>query len=228
MIRAIAIDDEPLGLEILETYCKEIDFIQLEKTFTQLKEAQWYLQNYPVDLIFLDIHMPSMSGIEFYKQLDQETMVIFTTAHSQYALEGFNLSALDYLLKPYPFDRFHNAVNKAHDYYRFMYKQGDVKEELYLRADYSLVKIALSDILYIEGLADYLKIHLVTGKPIITRMTMKGIMDELPASFLRVHRSYIVPKKRIESIRNKVIYLGGLEIPIGATYKQAVEEAMGK
>lgn len=228
MIRAIAIDDEPLGLEILETYCKEVDFIQLEKTFTQLKEAQWYLQNYPVDLIFLDIHMPSMSGIEFYKQLDQETMVIFTTAHSQYALEGFNLSAVDYLLKPYPFDRFLNSVNKAHDYYRFMYKQGDLKEELYIRADYSLVKISLPDILYIEGLSDYLKIHLEKGKTIITRMTMKGILDELPQDFLRVHRSYIVPKKRIESIRNKIIHLGELEIPVGTTYKKAVEEAMGK
>ncbi|WP_200978670.1 LytTR family DNA-binding domain-containing protein [Echinicola sp. 20G] len=227
MIKAIAIDDEPLSLEICQAYCDEVDFIQLEKTFTQLKEAQWYLQNYPVDLIFLDIHMPSMSGIEFYKQLDQETMVIFTTAHSQYALEGFNLSAIDYLLKPYPLERFMTAVNKAKGYFQYQHQQPQVQEDLYVRADYSLVKIPIEDILYIEGLADYLKIHQETGKPIITRMTMKAILEKIPSDFIRVHRSYIVPKKRIDSIRNKNIHIGNIEIPIGNTYRDAVEKAIG-
>ncbi len=225
MIRAIAIDDEPLPLEILEGYCREVDFLKLEKFFTQTGEAKKYLQEYPVDLLFLDIHMPSISGIDFYKELEQSTMVIFTTAHSQYALDGFNLNAVDYLLKPYSLERFMVAVNKANDFYTFLHNKTQKSNHVFIRSEYSLVKIPVDDILYIEGLADYLKIHLPEGKPVITRMTMKSILEKLPADFIRVHRSFIIPMNRIESVRNKTISLSGIQIPIGSSYLENFEKS---
>jgi DNA-binding LytR/AlgR family response regulator len=227
VIKAIAIDDEPLPLEILEAYCKAVDFIQLEKVFTQTHEAKSYLQKFPVDLLFLDIHMPSVSGIEFYKGLEQNTMVIFTTAHSQYALEGFNLSAVDYLLKPYSLERFITAVNKANDYYHFIHNRVSQRTDyIFVRSEYSLLKISIDDIQYIEGLADYLKIHVMGKKPIITRMTMKSILEKLPVNFVRVHRSFIIPISKMESVRNKIITIAGVQIPIGASYLDDFENAL--
>lgn len=226
MIKAIAIDDEPLPLEILEGYCKEASFIQLEKVFTKTSEAKSYLQKFPVDLLFLDIQMPSISGIDFYKGLEQNTMVIFTTAHSQYALDGFNLSAVDYLLKPYSLERFMIAVNKAKDYHHFLHNRVTQKtSHIFIRSEYNLLKIALDDVLYIEGLADYLKIHLPGVKPVITRMTMKSILEKLPADFIRVHRSFIVPMSRVEGVRNKTITLAGVQIPIGSSYQEDFDKA---
>ena len=224
MIKAIAVDDEPLPLEILEAYCSAVDFISLERTFTQTSEAKKYLQSYPVDLIFLDIHMPSISGIDFYKGIEQKVMVIFTTAHSQYAVEGFNLSAIDYLMKPYSPERFQEAVNKAHDYYNYLYTKSENSNHIYIRAEYSLVKIPIADILYIEGLADYLRVHLKEGKPVVARMTMKAMLEKLPADFIRVHRSFIIPLSRIEGVRNKTITMAGLKIPIGTSYREAFKK----
>ena len=226
MIKAIAIDDEPLPLEILEEYCSQTNFLQLEKTFTQTTEAKKYLQSYPVDLLFLDIHMPSISGIDFYKGLEQNAMVIFTTAHSQYAIDGFNLNAVDYLLKPYSFERFMAAANKAHDFFKFLHSTSTPKSShIFIRAEYSLMKILIDDILYVEGLADYLKIHLSEGKYIIARMTMKSILEKLPSGFLRVHRSFIIPMSRIEGVRNKTISLSGIQIPIGSSYLEDFEKS---
>lgn len=226
MIKAIAIDDEPLPLEILEGYCREIEFLRLEKTFTRTGEAKNYLDKFPVDLLFLDIHMPSVSGIDFYKGVRQDTMVIFTTAHSEYALDGFNLSAVDYLLKPYSFERFQIAVNKANDFHQFLHNKTPQKSNsIFVRSEYSLVKIQVKDIIYIEGLADYLKIHLPGTKPILTRMTMKAVLEKLPSNFIRVHRSFIVPMDKIESVRNKTITLAGSQIPIGVSYLDDFDKA---
>ena len=226
MIKAMAIDDEPLPLEILEGYCKEVDFISLEKTFTQTGEAKRFLQKYPIDLLFLDIHMPSISGIDFYRELDQHAMVIFTTAHSQYAIDGFNLNAVDYLLKPYSLERFIVAVNKAKDFFDFVHNKLPHKSNyLFVRSEYSLVKIPIEDIMYIEGLADYLKIHLPDTKPIIIRMTMKSILEKLSRDFIRVHRSFIVPISKIEGVRSKTITISGSQIPIGVSYLEAFEKA---
>jgi DNA-binding LytR/AlgR family response regulator len=224
MIKAIAVDDEPLPLEILETYCSAVDFISLERTFTQTSEAKKYLQSYPVDLIFLDIHMPSISGIDFYKGIEQNVMVIFTTAHSQYAVEGFNLSAIDYLMKPYSLERFQEAVNRANEYYNFLYTKSENSNHIFIRAEYSLVKIPVVDILYVEGLADYIKVHVKEGKPVIARMTMKAILEKLPAEFVRVHRSFIIPLNRIDGVRNKTIAMGDLKIPIGSSYREAFKK----
>ena len=222
MISAIALDDEPPALKVIESFCGQTDSIELQKSFTQPNEALKHLRKFPVDLLFLDIQMPSMSGIDFYKSLNQETMVIFTTAHSQFALEGFNLNAIDYLLKPFSIQRFQQAVAKANDFYNYTHQTDKIQNQyLFIRADYKLMKISISDILFIEGLNDYVKIHVLNQKTIITRMTMKTIQEKLPSKeFIRVHRSYIVPFSRIESIRNKTIFLSGKEIPVGGIYEE--------
>ncbi|HTE12998.1 MAG TPA: LytTR family DNA-binding domain-containing protein [Chitinophagaceae bacterium] len=222
MIKAIAIDDEPPALKVIENFCSKTADILLEKTFTMPAEALKYLRKFPVDLLFLDIQMPSVNGIDFYKAVKQDTMVIFTTAFSEYAVEGFNLSAVDYLLKPFTFARFQLAVAKAAEYDNYK-KQGknETPKYFFIRADYSLLKIALTDIVYIEGLDDYIKLHLTNTHPVVARMTMKAILEKLPANdFIRVHRSYIVPFNRIESYRNKLITIAGQEIPTGSSYEE--------
>ena len=219
MINAIAIDDELPALSLLENFCKRTDFIGLQKTFNKPNEALRYLQQFPADLLFLDISMPSLSGIDLYKTIRQNTMVIFTTAYSEYAVEGFNLNAIDYLLKPFTFERFMQAVNKAKAAARLNEDQKD--KYLFIRADYSLIKIAIDDILFIEGLDDYLKIHIQNDKPLIARMTLKSILEKLPsADFIRVHRSYVVPFSRIKSVRNKIISIENEEIPIGSSFEE--------
>jgi len=222
MISCIAIDDEPPALKVIESFCEQVNFLDLKKTFTSPTEAIHYLNNYPVDLLFLDINMPSISGIEVFKKLKQPAMVIFTTAHGEYAVEGFNLNAIDFLLKPFSFERFHQSVKKAFDFYNLTQQNNNVVEQfIYIRADYSLNKIKIDDISLIEGLDDYLKIHINNGKNIVARITMKGILEKLPASkFMRVHRSFIVPLDKITSVRKKVIYLNQTEVPIGNSYEE--------
>ncbi|MGN6438703.1 MAG: LytR/AlgR family response regulator transcription factor [Agriterribacter sp.] len=222
MIKAIAIDDEIPALSIVQHFCERTEFIQLEKTFNQPTEALKHLRKFPVDLVFLDIHMPSLSGIDLYKAVQQDTMAIFTTAYSEYAVEGFNLNAVDYLLKPFTYKRFLQAAEKAKDYYNYLREKEKTKEQyLFVRADYTLVKINIADILYIEGYDDYLKIHLVNQKPVITRMTLKNMLEKLPSQqFIRVHRSYVVPLSRVESLRNKVITVGEVKLPLGNSYEE--------
>lgn len=227
MIKAIALDDEPPALSIVESFCRQVDFIDLDKTFTNPNEALKHLSKFPADLLFLDIRMPSVTGFEFRRQVPQDLMVIFTTAYSEYAVEGFNVNAVDYLLKPFTFDRFLQAVNKAHDFYKFLHQyESAVQQYIFIRADYSLVKIMLKDILYIEGLDDYMKIHISGRKPLVARMTMKALIDKLPPKdFVRVHRSFIVPLSRIEKVRNRMIYVGESEIPIGNSFEKAFFDA---
>jgi DNA-binding LytR/AlgR family response regulator len=221
MIKAIALDDEPLALEILQSLCDTVEYVELKKTFTKSEEAFKYLKKYPVDLLFLDINMPSISGLDFYKKLPHKTMVIFTTAYSEFAVEGFTLSATDYLLKPISLDRFQQAVEKAHTQWKLQ-NQNIEQQHLFIRADYSLIKILFSDILFIEGLDDYLKIHIQNQKTVVARMTLKAILQKLPETeFVRVHRSFIIPISKIEKIRNKIIHIDQIEIPISASYEEA-------
>jgi DNA-binding LytR/AlgR family response regulator len=222
MIIAIAVDDEPPALQVVENFCKKVGFIDLVRTFTKPNEAVKYLGKFPADLLFLDIRMPSVSGIEISRLIPKDIMVIFTTAYSEYAVEGFNVNAVDYLLKPFTYDRFIQAVNKANEFYNFYHQQETALQQyLFIRADYSLVKIMLEDILYVEGLDDYLKIYLEGRKPVVARQTMKGMLEKLPAKdFVRVHRSFIVPLKRIERMRNKSLLVAGREIPVGSSYEE--------
>jgi len=222
MIRAIAIDDEPLALQIISHFCDQIDFISLEKTFTAQNEAIKHLKKFPVDLLFLDIQMPNKNGIDFYKLLENEVMVIFTTAHSEYAVEGFNVNATDYLLKPFSFERFEIAVQKARNEFLFR-NNTEVQTHLMIRADYKLHRIEFEDILLLEGLDDYVQIHLKNKSKIVARLSMKSILEKLPETkFLRVHRSFIIPKNKVKSIQNKVIHIADFSVPIGETYKDEV------
>ncbi len=226
---AIAVDDEPLALTIIKTFCSKIDFIDLKQCFTETTDALKYLNTNHVDVLFLDINMPSLSGIEFYKKAPKNVMVIFTTAYSEYAVEGFNLSAIDFLLKPFSYDRFLAAAEKAKEYYNYLHRADNAAPQyIFLRVDYSMVKIALADITYIEGLDNYIKIHLSNGKNILVRMSMKGIAEKLPATeFVRVHRSFIVPLNKVLSVRNKIIHLDKAEIPVGTNYVDEVTKLFG-
>lgn len=230
MITAIAIDDEPPALKIIENFCSRQQDISLVKTFSKPNEALKHLRKYPVDLLFLDIEMPSLSGLDFYKGIEQISMVIFTTAYSEYAVEGFNLNAVDYLLKPFTEERFTQAIHKAKEFHTYSSQKESINTKfIFLRVDYSLVKINIDDILLIEGLDDYLQIFLPDQKKVVPRMTMKGILGKLPAEdFIRVHRSFIVPIKRIEQVRNKTIFLNGRQIPMGASYEEAFLRALKK
>ena len=234
MIRAIAIDDEPPALRVLTHFCGQVDGIDLQKTFTRTDEAQQYLTRFSVDLLFLDINMPAISGLDFYRTATERTekppLVIFTTAYAEFAVDGFTLNAVDYLLKPFTFERFQQAVSKARDVQQWQQQSAPVGGSyLHVRADYALHQILLTDILYIEGLDDYLKIHLHTQPhPIVTRLTMKAILERLPdADFVRVHRSFIVPLPRIETVRNKTIFIAGHEIPVGASYEAEFSKRFG-
>jgi DNA-binding LytR/AlgR family response regulator len=222
MINAIAIDDEPLALKVIQSLCDKSEGVNLQKTFTQPNEALKHLRKFPTDLLFCDIHMPSMTGINLVRALQQNTMVIFTTAFSEYAAVSYELNAIDYLLKPINQKRFRQAITKAQEYFQYIHK-GDQRDDksIFIRADFSLVKIPLTDILYIEGLADYLKIHIKDRKAIVARMPMKDMMEKLPSTdFIRVHRSFILPFSKIEAVRGATIFIGGQEFPIGRTYTE--------
>ena len=220
MIHAIAIDDEPLALTVIQSLCDKSESVQLQKTFTQPNEALKHLRKFPVDLIFCDIQMPSMTGINLVKSLQQNTMVIFTTAFSEYAAISYELNAIDYLLKPINQKRFTQAITKAQEYFDYVNKKDQsANKHIFIRADFSLVKIPLADILYIEGLADYLKIYIKDRKTIVARISMKAMMEKLPAAdFIRVHRSFILPFGNIEAVRGTTIFMDGQEFPIGRTY----------
>lgn len=225
MIKAIAIDDEPLALKVVSHFCSQANYIELCKTFTKTDEALAYLEKNPVDLLFLDIQMPGRNGLEFYKMLKPETMVIFTTAYSEYAVEGFNVNAIDYLLKPFSQERFITATDKASKEYRLRKDNRNVDNHLLLRADYKLHRIGYEDILLIEGLDDYVRVHIKGKQPITARLSMKGILEKLPQpEFLRVHRSYIIPMDKVKSLYNKTIQIEDFVIPVGDTYKDAVSK----
>ena len=230
MIKAIAIDDEPPALQVIQAFCSKVTELELSRIFTKTQEAQIYLKKFPVDLLFLDINMPSISGLEFSKMVPEETMVIFVTAHSQFALEGFNLNAIDYLLKPFTFDRFMQAVNKVLAYHNVRIQSRlEAHDHLLLRNEYALVKVQQADILYVEGVGDYIKIHLKGSKPLLIRMTMKALIEKLPPSlFVRVHRSYIVSLQAISSVRNKTILIGQTEIPISTNYQDDFFTRLGQ
>lgn len=223
MIKAVAIDDEPLALQILEALCERIDYIDLQKTFTSQTEAQRYINKFEVDLLFLDIQMPRQNGIDLYKSLKQETKVIFTTAYSEYAVEGFNVRASDYILKPISFERFEEAVAKVKRELALEQNNLETNTHLTIRADYKLYNIPLDDILFIEALDDYIKINREDKTTVVSRSTMKGILEKLPeTSFTRIHKSYIVNNTKVAAVQSASIEIAGKELPIGNTYKDQV------
>ena len=229
MIKAIAVDDEPLALELIQTFCQRFGFLQFEKGFSSTAAALQYLDKNWVDLLFLDINMPAVSGIDFYKSLRHKPMLILITSYTEYALVGYELDALDYLLKPFTLSRFEKAILKAEAMYNLVHHATVAEQSKYLmlKIDYGIVKVVLTDILFIEGLDNYLKIHLQNGQPIVVRLTMKALMERLnQKEFIRVHRSYIVPVNRIESVKQKILMVAGEEIPVGKNYEDNVRTAL--
>lgn len=221
MIHAIAIDDEPPALQLITHFCGQVDMIQLDRTFTVPSEALKYINTHPVDLMFLDIQMPEILGTDFRKKIEKDIMVVFTTAFSNYAVEGYELNVIDFLLKPYSMERFKQTVDKINTHYHLS-KNNSVEGRnfIYLRADYSLVKVDLNHLMYIQGLEDYCKFYFENSSPMIFRITMKSLMEKLPESdFVRIHRSYIVRLDKAKKSRANTIYVGDIELPIGRLYK---------
>lgn len=227
MYTCIAIDDEPLALDVIKKYVAKIYFLELKGVFTDPFEAKKVMETSPVDILFLDIQMPDINGIEFLKAFQSKnTAVIFTTAFGEYAVEGFNVDAIDYLLKPIEYDRFLKAIYKAKEYIEYINNQELHQGYIFVKSDYQMVKVNLKDILYIEGLDDYIKIYL-PQKSILTLMTLKTIMQKLPSKeFLRVHRSYIVPVSKIENVSKSKVRIADKEIPIGVSYSESFFSAM--
>jgi DNA-binding LytR/AlgR family response regulator len=243
-MKCIIIDDEPLALNIMNSYCEEIGNLDVIGTYTNPMDASELLMSTEVDLIFLDIEMPQISGLDFVKTLDRKPLFIVTTAYHQYALEGFELNAVDYLVKPIPFARFVKAVNRAREIY--LLKKDSKKLPLYtasntglekgddqfvfIKSDYENIKLKYSDILYIQGLKEYLRIHvkIEVKKPILTLMSFKQLKEKLPANqFLRVHRSFVVNVASITSIQRNKIIIGNIRIPIGESYKETCLKRLG-
>lgn len=225
-LKCAIIDDEPLALGLIESYVKKTDFLKLEGSYASAVEAMSQLTKHPVDLLFLDIQMPELSGMEFSRMLPPTTRIVFTTAFEQYALDGYRVNALDYLLKPISYTSFVEAARKALQWFELMHRQFDERESIFVKSDYKLVQIELRNILYIEGLKDYIKIYEEgAAKPILSLMSMKSMEEQLPASrFMRVHRSYIVQKDKIRVIDRGRIVFGKTYIPVSDSYKQAFQD----
>ena len=225
MINCIAIDDEPLGLMLLEAYCAQFKEISLLKSFTNLSEAISFLSNNEVDLLFLDVQMPDMNGIDFFKTYGVSKMVIFTTAYSEYAIDGFNLNAVDYLLKPFDYERFSLACQKATRIHQNKQVQSDRNIQfITVKSEYKIMNLAVDRIVYIESKDDYVKLFLNDGKFLMSKITTRGMLSKLPDSlFIQIHRSYIVNKNYIQSVSATQLVIQQKEFPIGKKFKENVQ-----
>ena len=231
MIRCLAIDDEPLALQQIANYISKVPFLELAAQCQSAVEARTFLEHDTVDAIFCDINMPDLNGMDFIKSLAAPPLVVFTTAYSEYAVEGFRVNAVDYLLKPFGLQDFLRAANRLKERSPLQLPlKGERSEEegndtLFLKTDSRIVKVSISDIRYIEGMSEYLKVWLDSQpKPIITLLSMKKMEEYLPTSFMRIHRSYIVNLNKIQEVnKNRVILDANTYLPIGDLYKEAFQ-----
>ena len=234
MIRCIAIDDEPLALQQLAAYIKKTSFLELVAQCQSALEARQFLEQDTVDAIFCDINMPDLNGMDFVKSLQAPPLIVFTTAYSEYAVEGFKVNAVDYLLKPYGMQDFQRAANRLKERVqgsRVQEVQGspltsESDDVIFLKTDYRVVKVSISDIRYIEAMSEYLKIFIEgEAKPIVTLLSMKKMEEKLPENFMRIHRSYIVNLTKIQEInKNRIIMDAETFLPIGDMYKEAFQK----
>lgn len=248
-MKCIIIDDEPLAIDVLKDYCHKMDFVELVGSYTNPLEAISVIKTEKIDLIFCDIEMPQINGIDFIASLDNSPLFIFTTAYSQYAVEGFNLNAIDYLVKPISYTRFIKAISRAKEVMEYRRDNDHEKKSLgnpnvfpshgqpittsqhyiFVKAEYESVKINLDDIEYIQGLKDYLKIHVAgTNKTILTLMNFKEILDKLPPNqFLRVHKSFVINIGYIKTVQRNRILINDVRVPIGESYKSSFYSILG-
>ena len=256
ILKCIAVDDEPLALNLLVDYIGKIPFLELVAACGDGFEAAKVVQENSTDLIFIDIQMPGLTGLQFIQSLATRPMVIIVTAYKKFAHEGFELDVVDYLVKPVGLDRFMKACNKARELYQLraaaaappaagvatphaagvggpaaaLRGAGPAPEFIFLNVDYSLVKVVFADITWIEGSGDYVKIHLRSSpRPLLVRLSTRAMEAELPADrFLRIHKSYIVPVAGITAVRKNSVFIGELELPIGETYREVIGRLTGK
>lgn len=233
------IDDEPLAIELLKSYVAKTSFLKLTGTYSSAVSAMQDATTKSVDLIFLDIQMPEVSGMEFARVIKEDTRIIFTTAFSEYAVEGFRVEALDYLLKPISYTNFLTATKKALKWFEM---KGSIKsskdssiaiatqeeEQMFIKSDHKLIRVLYKDILYIEGWKDYVKIHLQNkSSPILSLMSMKSLEETLPITqFIRIHRSFIIQKNKIDYISRNRVIISNKELPIGESYKEEFNKAI--
>jgi DNA-binding LytR/AlgR family response regulator len=227
-MRCIVVDDEQLVRELLEDNIRQIPFLELAHSCKNAVEAAGILQAETVDLIFLDIQMPRLNGLQFLQSLQSPPLVILVTAYEKYALEGFDLNVVDYLLKPFPFGRFLKACNRANELFLLRQKSAIApavdREYFFVNVEYSQVRIMVSDITYVEGFKDYIKIYLSSSpKPVLTRMSIKTIEERVPSSaFVRTHKSYLVAVRKITAIKRDLICIGEKELPLSRFYKENI------
>ena len=229
MISCIAIDDEPLALRQIKGYIEKTPFLDLVATFESPLEALDFLNNNEVDLMFVDIQMPDLSGMDLVKSLEFKPSIVFTTAFSEYAVEGFKVDALDYLLKPLDYPSFLKSANKAQNHFkqlRSSQENLDIgSEHLFIKSEYKIIRVEINKILYIEGMREYVRIHLEGSKPVMTLISMKKMEQKLPSGrFMRVHRSYIVNLDKITTIERSRIIFDSVYIPVSEQYKESFQK----
>lgn len=231
-MRCIIVDDEPLVRELLEDNINQVPFLELVRSCKSALEALKTLQEEQVDLIFLDIQMPRLNGLQFLQSLDHPPLIIMVTAYEKYAVEGFNLQVADYILKPFSFDRFLKACNRAAELFRLknpvMPSETIKNYDFFVNVEYKHEKIVAADIDYIESLKDYIKIHLSSrAKPVLTRMSLKSIEAKLPAgTFIRTHKSFLVVISKITTIKRDFVCIGTIEIPASETFRENISRAL--
>jgi len=232
MIRCIAIDDEPLALKQLETYIGKTEYLELVAGCSSASEARKILDSESVDVIFTDINMPDVTGMEFIKSLAFPPMVVFTTAYSEYALDGFKVNAVDYLLKPFGLGDFQKAALKVKKQYDLEHSSNEVSvadkdNSIFFKTDYKIVRVKVDDIICVEGMSEYLKIHTDSGKePVIVLLSMKKLEDSLPSDkFLRVHKSYMINLTKISQVsKGRILMEDETSVPVGDSYKDAFNQ----
>ena len=236
MIRCLAIDDEPLALQQLANYIKKIPYLELAGQCQSALEARQLMDEELIDAIFCDINMPDLSGLDFVRSLAAPPIIVFTTAYSEYAVEGYKVDAVDYLLKPFGLDDFRRATEKVKRIYELREhaaplpeKEVQAGDSLFLKTDYRLVRISVDDIRYIEGMSEYVKIFFDTQKPITALLSMKKLEEQLPQHFMRIHRSYIVNLQKIQEVnKNRVVLDADTYLPIGDLYREAFNAYVGR
>jgi two-component system LytT family response regulator len=233
-IKCLAIDDEPLALKQISSYIDKTPFLETAALCHSAFEAMEFLANNEVDLMFVDINMPDLNGMDFVKSLTQKPQIIFTTAYSEYAIEGFQVDALDYILKPISYTSFLKSANKANTWFEMNHKQSEsiqtTPDSLFVKSEYKMVRIFLSEIKYIESSNEYIQIHLVNDEPVTTLIRLKVMEEQLPKDkFMRVHRSFIVNLDRVKVIeRNRIVFDHNVYIPVGEQYKENFQAFVDK
>ena len=233
-IKCMAIDDEPLALKQISSYIDKTPFLEAVALCKSAFDAMEYLAKNEVDLMFVDINMPDLNGMDFVKSLAQKPQIIFTTAYSEYAVDGFKVDALDYILKPVSYASFLKSANKAKTWFELNHRQSETiqttQDSLFVKSEYKMIRIFLSEITYIESSNEYIKIHLINGEPVTTLIRLKVMEEQLPKDkFMRVHRSFIVNLGRVKVIeRNRIIFDQNVYIPIGEQYKESFQAFVDK